>query len=448
MSNVFISHKYEDSEAAAEIHNQLKLYSPDAQIFSSTRMRLGRDYREDLIEALKTADWFILIYKNPSLKHDWCLYEAGQFEAINRDKNNRLIEGKHLLCIHPSDVRRPTELDPYQSVPASLEPVREFLKVYFADVGSTILEEQNKEQFDSVVQKVTSAVAGEPVVENLFSAFRLVIQFDAAEDLSNGEIPSDATVAGDQVLFLDLFNLRRTESTWDVIKRARLRENELWIREIENAVIKSVDSVRYPPVQTIATDAENKNRYRPVLLQTDKTPENKYEFQIVFPDEGGWTPDNLLTEELGTLTPSILLSLRWYHEIIEAYGGRIAASQDQYGPKQFKEKMRWSLFNLMKEATARRLTERDHLLRVFDCDEDKSLLGGLYDEWEQSCVPALWSGLGMALEDAVWTDFDETPIDDDTMKNMENKLSRLKEIIHEFLAIASRRFAELVKATY
>ena len=89
MANVFISHKYEDSDAAAEIHNQLQLYSPNSHIFSSTRMRQGRDYREDLIEALKKADWFILIYKNPSLKHDWCLYEAGQFEAINRDETNK-----------------------------------------------------------------------------------------------------------------------------------------------------------------------------------------------------------------------------------------------------------------------------------------------------------------------------------------------------------------------
>lgn len=448
MLKVFISHKHEDSVAAAELHRLLELYSTDADIFSSTRMRQGRDYRDDLVNALRDSDWFILIYKRPSLPHDWCLYEAGQFEASNRDKNNKLKEGKRLLCIHPEGIDRPSELNPYQSVSANRSDIEDFLRSYFSTVKSVILRPESEDDFDELVDKVRDVILGDTKNETLFKANSIIIKFKIDESCSDVDVPINAEVEGDKTIFYDLFNLNLSKTTWGEMKDVGRKQNDIWMREIAKAINFSRRSVRYPPIVAISRDDTKTRRYRPCLLRTERTAGGELEAEVIFSPEGTWTPDLMANQHLARILSGILISLRWHEEMLAQFSGSIGLQQNEIGPRKLKEKIRWVLFNIVKESETQGLLQPEGLLPSFDDPSDIDQLKKIYDIWENECAPAIWEGLGMSFADDVWTEFDDTPISEATIEVMEKNLAIIKEISSDFLKLSTVRLTRLIGDTY
>jgi hypothetical protein len=458
MLNVFISHKNEDKDAAAEIHRLLELYSTNAEIFSSTRMEQGQTWRNDIVNAARNADWFILIYKSPSLRHDWCLFEAGQFEANSLDENNVLKPGKRLFCLHPEGIGRPSELEPYQSVPATRKDISDLLRMFFSTQKKGtetpgILRTESKEDFDNMVEKIRNIVVGEtPVGETLkkqlFYNNSIVVNFCADDVNSDADIPDNAVVEGSKRIFHDLFNLELEQTTWGALKNVGRRQNDIWMREIAKAINFSRRSSTYPPIVAIAQDDDNIRRYRPSLLRTDKLANNNFEAEVIFSNDGTWTPDSVANEKLANLINGVLLSLRWHEEMLAVYSNSIEAQQNRIGPKKLKENMRWVLFSIVKESEAKGLLKRAQSLSAFDNPDDITKLNKIYDVWETESGPAIWNGLAMDPADDVWTEFDDTPISGPIIEDMQKHLAIIKEISSDYLKIATSRLLSLVEEEY
>lgn len=453
MLNIFISHKEEDKAAAAEIHRLMALYSKNAKVFSSTRMRQGINWRKQLVEAIDNADWFILIYKKPSLPHDWCLFEAGHFEGINLDKKNNLKAGKRLLCLHPEGVERPTELGPYHSVPATLKEVKRLLVDFYSfqkedDEILEILRPESKDNFDVMIERICNVVVEESLKESIFYNNNIVVNFSADEVKSDADIPDNAVVEGSRTIFYDLFNLDLEKTTWGFLKNVGRQQNDIWMREIAKAINFSRRFSRYPPIVAIARDDDNIRRYRPSLLRTDKLANNNFEAEVVFSNDGTWTPDSVANGKLATLINGVLLSLKWHEEMLAVFSNNIEVQQNKIGPKKLKEDMRWVLFSIVKDSEAKGLLQRADSLSAFDNPDDITKLNKIYDVWETVCAPVIWNGLGMEFADDVWTEFDDTPISGPVIEDMEKHLAIIKEISSDYLKIATSRLLSLVREIF
>jgi hypothetical protein len=110
--------------------------------------------------------------------------------------------------------------------------------------------------------------------------------------------------------------------------------------------------------------------------------------------------------------------------------------------------MRWVLFNIVKESEVKDLLDRTESLEAFDNPEDIKQLNEIYDIWETKSAPAIWEGLGMEFADDVWTEFDDTPISDADIENMEKHFVIIKKISSDYLKIATRRVSSLVEELF
>lgn len=118
MTNVFLSHKHEYAAQAHALARTLSKIVPSADIFCAEDTETGKDWREGINGALKSAKCFVFLYTDPALNWSWCFYEAGLF--VNT--------GRPVSCLHPLAVAPPSPLANLQTVRADHGPIVKWLE--------------------------------------------------------------------------------------------------------------------------------------------------------------------------------------------------------------------------------------------------------------------------------------------------------------------------------
>lgn len=110
---IFISHKSHDGVEAEELQSLLLRYASSAmEIFCSEQITPGTPWLEWIQEKLVGSNMLLLLFTDPSLDWDWCLYEAGLFTDL-RGKGRQTV-----VCIHDPNKEPPPPLKHLQSLPA------------------------------------------------------------------------------------------------------------------------------------------------------------------------------------------------------------------------------------------------------------------------------------------------------------------------------------------
>ncbi len=170
MLNIFVSHRHEDYPAAATLRDQLQERSgAGTTYFLSEEIRAGARWREELLEALNNSDWFILLFTDPSRDWDWCLFEAGLFQA-RIDEPGPHQKQKRLICLHHPRVLRPDPLGDYQSVAADKNDTAKLLHEFLQLVNPQWLE-RNPDKPDEIAETICHAITGKP--DNYFYSHTL-----------------------------------------------------------------------------------------------------------------------------------------------------------------------------------------------------------------------------------------------------------------------------------
>lgn len=86
----------------------------------------GQDYKSEIEESTKRAQWFVLLVSGSRELSGWCMYETGLFRA---SATSRKLE--RLICLHHPGAALPGAIDGFQAVPGDIEHLERFLDGLF-----------------------------------------------------------------------------------------------------------------------------------------------------------------------------------------------------------------------------------------------------------------------------------------------------------------------------
>ncbi len=125
---IFVSHKSNDIKLVQSIVKILKSEMDNVEFFLSEEIEKGDVWRNEVINKLKEATCFLLVYTDSSFDWSWCLYEAILFDELvsSRDPENR-----KLYCIHYLGTPPPDPLQKLQTIASSNDDISKWLASFY-----------------------------------------------------------------------------------------------------------------------------------------------------------------------------------------------------------------------------------------------------------------------------------------------------------------------------
>jgi TIR domain len=124
---IFVSHKSTDGNLAKSIVTLLKGYMDNVRFFLSEEIEKGDEWRAEIESELKGADFFLLVYTDPTHDWSWCLYEAILFDELRRQDP----EQRKLYCIHSPESPPPDPLQNLQTIAATNNDISIWLANFY-----------------------------------------------------------------------------------------------------------------------------------------------------------------------------------------------------------------------------------------------------------------------------------------------------------------------------
>jgi hypothetical protein len=198
--NIFISYKMPRSDDGTERIDIAREFARVLSDSSGARIKAhyagifedGMDWRSEIISSIKMSDMFLLLYTGAEEHWEFCLLEAGLFQATHPDRP--------LVVLHPSDVRRPTALAQFNAVRATVEEVKDFLTPIFykplciseelTDKGLTHIASELVRIFISDTSNATNV----EVVPSFI--LEMTASQEMTDELNAGKVPLTTTIKG------------------------------------------------------------------------------------------------------------------------------------------------------------------------------------------------------------------------------------------------------------
>lgn len=100
MVRLFLSHKSEHAREAVEVKRSLEALAPSRlRVFvAGTDISPGLDWRNAIRDELRGANLLLLMFTEPTLNWDWCLYEVGLYTQLKND------DVKPVICLHKGEM--------------------------------------------------------------------------------------------------------------------------------------------------------------------------------------------------------------------------------------------------------------------------------------------------------------------------------------------------------
>ena len=230
----------------------------------SENIEKGKDWRQEIADALNHANFLVLVFTDPNENWGWCLYELGFFDALSQVSKP---SGKLIWCLHHASTPPPSPLAGLQAITATKnDDVEKWLKQLFKDTGQT------KEQFLNAIPKLAEEICRLFAIDQkpLYSERSIKITANRTL-LSPDDLPDNATVEGDDRLMAELFGTYDDQIDWKSIKE-RFRDfhnsvdvNLTTLKEVSNAIYCISKRTVFHPIQGIVFVEDGPKRYRPIL---------------------------------------------------------------------------------------------------------------------------------------------------------------------------------------
>ncbi len=278
---VFLSHKEEHRDIAVGIRDILNFLSERLEVFMFEDQPAGEAYRDQIKTALAESDLLLLLYLNPSLEWDWCLYEVGLFTSLGK-------EPRPIVCIHIAQKGPPRQLEDLQTVQADADEIRvKFLEPLLNGNGDGPIKGLNagipRVRLEAAAKVMSAQITQLPPRRRYYQDI-VSVSIPNPDWIRDGKIPESArvTVEGDsfQALSLD-----RNELSWGELV-ALAEENRgkgtYWVHEIEQ-VISEASQNREPRTMSSTFRGIRKGKiYRPTVYRVDSANGLPIKYWIVF----------------------------------------------------------------------------------------------------------------------------------------------------------------------
>ena len=128
---IFISHKVGRDQKTAEALKTILTRPFDRTdvlaVHISEKIVPGHGWKHKIYRWLHESNLLLLLFTDPTLDWNWCLYEAGLFTDLNKLNESQDHEPK-IVCIYPPGKEAPRPLEHIQGVEGTQRGVQDFLR--------------------------------------------------------------------------------------------------------------------------------------------------------------------------------------------------------------------------------------------------------------------------------------------------------------------------------
>jgi TIR domain len=424
MCNIFISHKHEDKLAAKEIAKLLRTFGGDSlKVFISEEIYAGENWRKVIVDKLSKSNLLLLLFTEPRLSWDWCLYETGLFMNLKGDDRRKVI------CIHTPITDPPDQIRHLEAIPAQETDIKDkFLKVLFGEtiwtgkpkpINSRFAE--NDEFLDSTARSICSFFEPKETDSKFINRY-LILLINEPARFSNGPIPGDAMVRSKHLE--NVFGVAGDQAKWQLI--AETQTDSRWIHQLNTAINTTIKGLL--PDQIQATFRSKKNGViRPILYRVDTLSSGAMEFYLLLVSDVAGKGENI-PNELMTMATILRMGTRFRYEVIENYQYEIQRSQNESEISAVLDNIRESINNIESEARSRMsIISQKSLRQLYKSKEDKERIVQMFDDWNKARHQLF--NIEKAMER------------DPLLAIFEN----LRQMNGEFMCFTSKRYNELVE---
>ena len=427
--NVFFSYKTKDEAAATAIVDLLNMHAAGKlNITYQARFTgeiAGQNWREKIRNAVRNANWFILLMPDPSDELDWPLFEAGIFEG-------QLTSADRLICLYRDEM--PSQIDGYHGVEISeTDEISKFLEMVFLhenpvpgmkplNPGIARKIPELSEQFVRAMSPLKQSLNHTVFEPWIKLKVKDLARLQTKDDLDQAEILS----ANDKAL--ELFGFRRAPATWRRL-RSRIREAKgdgRWREELFQVIQLIAEERIFDPIQAVF-QAHDGKMYHPVVHGIDHRgeKENVIEFfHITFSEEVGAFEPSAMPKNIFVLVTTLRFAFRFRWEVLEKFSKGPLAERDV-------EHLACALKRIETDWHSRGMTDESTLKRSFT-QSDSERFARMCAEWKKLRNEQGNGELDVAIE----------------RKDLEKIPELLRGIIpmnQEFLEMTTNRFAELIR---
>jgi hypothetical protein len=428
--NIFISHKTEDEQTAMHVRKILKDFDDDEtpmmEFSLSEEIPGGEKWYEWITSKLKSSNLLILLFTDPTLNWDWCLYEAGLFDLLDGDHHRRTI------CLHSPATDPPAPLKHLQAFSANTEGTTKFLDQLFLGTDLTGLQKPIAKWLNKVPEKKKKAAKEIAQLINRipekteWHTKYMFIHVSDPRKLKEDHIPSDAKVMSTEKTF-ELFDRPDGAWTWkDIEEKVRLKDDQRWLDELAMSM-KAVAEGNLPePIQALFHPLRGSMLYRPILYRADKLADGSIKYKILFFEDVSWQVKEAPTN-LRSLLTSLVMATRFRYELLQKFlddnGNLINGTPRQ----DICQEIKHTIYSIESEASSRGLLDKLSLTRVFASAQDRQAISGMYDDW-------------YAIREQLFDEAGQI-----RCETAEQELNKLMGMNTEFLLLAVDRFGALLE---
>ncbi len=468
-TRVFLSYRSTDEKIARAVKQELESLDDRIDVFAAyDDLRRGGRWKQQLMEELKAASWFILIYTDPEMDWQWPIYEATTFEALHAGQSGG---DQRLCCLHDTDAR-PKPLSEYQANRISLfqreqgddEEVTELKKERFYEESAIFRFLRDFIQYPADAPLTSDIRRYEPrlveaahaisdsfvknrqdsVTHSTYYPARIEITFrpERLKANGNGTIARGTSMAQASVFLgpiaQSIFRLANTgDLPWEEFRRNLSDEAQgqslLWLEQLEEALLLAADGRRPDPVMATFYSVSNRRFYRPLLTRQEYYLSGKRTFYVLLVEQP--PADFSQHEEQGILLAGLILGSRFRFEFIDRRVEQLKGELDDEDFRSLCANIKSQILAIESEAAQHGLLDRESLIQCFP-RSDQETVSGWYEKWG-----AVREEVFAALDDEDAAVARQPQVTAQLLELLDDKL---RAINVGFMRMGSQRYGELV----
>jgi len=321
---VFFSYKAKDESAAQVAVSVLRESSAEKLEITYqggfTKNIVGKQWREQIRQGVRRANWFILLLPDPSDELDWCLYETGQFEA-------QLTSADRLICLHHPDSAIPSPIEGYHAVAATIPEMEKFLRMVYIETGpipglppiNRAIEKRIPELAGRIVNAIRAPKG--KLQRDIFEPW-IELRLEEAGALKKKEDLDSATIMDANKEALEIFGFRQIRGTFGELRSTIVdgRGDSRWREDLFHVIRKIAQGRTFNPIQAVFQSNGGK-MYRPVVYAVDRVgPKGPVQtYHLTFAEDVTAADTAVIPRELVTLTTLLRFTFRFRWEVLERF---------------------------------------------------------------------------------------------------------------------------------
>lgn len=330
---VFFSYKQEDESAAKAVVKVLRASSAGKLKITYqgdfTQEITGMQWRQQIRESVREANWFILLLPDPSDELAWCLFETGLFEA-------QLTPADRLICLHHPDTAIPSPIDGYHAVAATIPEMEKFLRMVFVEddpvPGMPPINKDIEDYIPALAGRIVEAIRApkRKLYRKLFVP-SINLRLEGAGTLKSREDLDSATIVSANEEALQIFGYEQFNGTFGELRSAIVERNgdSRWREELFHVIRKIAQGRTFQPIQAVLQSPDGKI-YRPVAFAVDRSgpggPVQSY--NLTFAEEVTAADTGVMPAELATLGTLLRFTFRFRWEVLERFSKGPLSAED------------------------------------------------------------------------------------------------------------------------